>query len=148
MTIKADPIGSLHNVSAQVNTLLRCPTETLIENSGPLLACGILSVRFMILDTVDSINGVAIRLTEERWDHIVGRRPYMATYYEKVLDAVQDPSFILRGARGSLVAVLALGRRRYLLVFYRELSKLDGFIITAYIDDAVDRSKIIWRADR
>jgi hypothetical protein len=102
----------------------------------------------MILATVNSVNGVPIRLTEERWDHIIDRRPDMRPYFDEVLGAVEEPMFILRGRAGALIGVTSLGRKRYLHVFYKEVSRSDGFIITAYIDDTYNRKQIIWRADK
>ena len=98
----------------------------------------------MILDTVYSINHVPIRLTEERWDHIVDRRPYMTAYYEKVLNAVEQPTYILLGHRASPIAVLPIGRWKYLHVVYREVGQHDGFIITAYIKPRVNKRQVIW----
>ncbi|MDW8239537.1 MAG: hypothetical protein RMM98_07975 [Acidobacteriota bacterium] len=63
----------------------------------------------MFLDTEYSINHVPIRLTEERWDHIVDRRPYMTAYYDTVLDAVEQPTYMLLGHRGSPLRVSSLG---------------------------------------
>ena len=51
----------------------------------------------MILGIADSVNGVPIRLTDERWDHVLYRRPEMPSFLETVLDAVGDPEYILRG---------------------------------------------------
>lgn len=101
----------------------------------------------MILDTVDSINGVPIRLTDERWDHIVDAHPYMTTYYEDMLDAVEAPEYILPGFRGSLIAVVVLGRERVLHVMYRELGTDDGFIITAYVKTSFEKKRAVWRRD-
>jgi hypothetical protein len=101
----------------------------------------------MILGIADSVNGVPIRLTDERWEHILYRRPEMASFIETVLDAVGDPEYILRGYKGTLIAVVHLGERSYLNVVYRELSQRDGFIITARIEQRLYRSKIIWRRD-
>lgn len=101
----------------------------------------------MILGISHSKNGVPIRLTDERWEHILYRRPEMASFIETVLDGVQDPEYILRGHKGTLIAVVHLGERSYLNVVYRELSQKDGFIITARIERHLDRSKIIWRKD-
>ena len=101
----------------------------------------------MILGTADSVNGVPIRLTDERWDHILYRRPDMASFIETVLDAVVDPEYILRGYKGTLIAIVHLGERSYLNVIYRELSQTDGFIVTARIERRLDKSKIIWRRD-
>jgi hypothetical protein len=36
----------------------------------------------MILGLADSVNGVPIRLTDERWEHIVDRRLNMASFIE------------------------------------------------------------------
>ena len=40
---------------------------------------------------VRSRNGVAIRLTDERWEHIAGRHPEMKTQKERVLQTVTEP---------------------------------------------------------
>ena len=85
------------------------------------------------MDRVYSVNGVPIRLTQERWEHIVSNKPYMETYYERVLDAVERPTWVLQGYAGALAAVLTLGKQGYLHVVYRELNRTDGFIITAFI---------------
>ena len=100
----------------------------------------------MILGSVPSINGVPIRLTDERWAHILDDHPeFRATDLELLLDAVGHPNYILRGQAGSNIAVLILGRSSYLHVAYREVSRKDGFIITAGIRPAIDKKKIIWR---
>ena len=96
------------------------------------------------MEVVQSVNGVPIRLTEERWWHIVSNKPYMETLQERVLDAVESPTCILRGYGGALVAVLSLSRRRYLHVVYRELSREDGFVITAFISDSYNRGLVQW----
>ena len=64
----------------------------------------------MILGTADSVNGVPIRLTYERWEHILYRRPDMASFIETVLDAVVDPEYILRGYKGTLDRGCSFGR--------------------------------------
>ncbi len=92
-----------------------------------------------------SINNVPIRLTDERWEHIVDDHPYMSGYLEAVLAAVANPEYILRGHRGALIAVVALGKKTFLHVLYRELSKRDGFIISAFTDSEFDRDKILCR---
>jgi len=100
----------------------------------------------MILDIVESIEGVPIRLTDERWEHIC-LHPNMSGFYEAVLQAVNNPEFVLRGQRGAKVAVLNVGRRKWLHVIYRELGVKDGFIVSAFIDDDYDSKLIIWRRD-
>jgi hypothetical protein len=91
-----------------------------------------------------SVNSVPIRLTEERWEHIVGNKPYMEACYERMLDAIEKPTCVLRGYAGSLVAVLSVGRQGYLHVVYKEISQEDGFIITAFVARKYNRRMIIW----
>jgi len=95
-----------------------------------------------------SVNGVPVRLTEERWGHIVENKPYMKAYYERVLATVENPTWILRGYGGALIAVLSLGRRQFLNVLYREVSRQDGFIITAFVSRRINRGDIIWPKER
>ena len=91
-----------------------------------------------------SVNGVPIRLMEERWQHIIDNKPYMMGFHDKILEAIENPTWILRGYAGSLIAVQPAGRRRYLHVIYKEVSHEDGFIITAYIARKLNRRVIIW----
>lgn len=78
-----------------------------------------------------SKNGVLIRLTEERWRHIVLMHPSLSNKQTQVLRSVENPDYILRGKEGEMLAVLRLSIRLYLVVIYKELAH-DGFIITAY----------------
>ncbi|HBY93891.1 MAG: hypothetical protein M5U01_20995 [Ardenticatenaceae bacterium] len=97
------------------------------------------------MDIALSVNGVPIRLTTERWFHIVENHDDLAGYYDDVLDSVEDPDLVLRGYRGALIAVHGHGRKRYLMVVYREVSADDGFVITAYFTSKIDRGKAIWK---
>ena len=91
-----------------------------------------------------SVNGVPIRFTEERWEHIVSNKPYMESYYERILDAIEKPTLVLRGYAGALIAVLSVGRQRYLHVVYKEISPEDGFVITGFIARKYNRRMIVW----
>jgi hypothetical protein len=62
-----------------------------------------------------------------------------------VLETVENPNMILRGYRGTLIAVRNYGHQRYLMVIYRQVSANDGFIITAYFTSKIDRKKAIWQ---
>ena len=101
----------------------------------------------MVMENVYSVNNVLIRLTEERWEHIVDRRPYLASYYDRILDAIERPTYLLRGYKGALIAVASLSRFKYLHVVYREVSLDDGFIVTAYVARSVNKRRAIWRED-
>ena len=97
------------------------------------------------MDLTLSIEGVPIRLTPERWFHIVENHDDLAGYYDNVLETVENPEIVLRGYRGSLIAARSYGHRRYLMVAYRQVSAGDGFIITAYFTTKIDRKNAIWK---
>ncbi|MBI1927385.1 hypothetical protein HYR99_24495 [Candidatus Poribacteria bacterium] len=97
------------------------------------------------MDFALSIEGVPIRLTTEQWFHIVENHEDLAGYYDDVLETIENPDIVLRGHQGSLIAARGYGRKRYLMVVYRQVSKNDGFIITAYFTNKIDRKKAIWK---
>jgi len=92
-----------------------------------------------------SVDGVPIRLTDERWFHIVENHDDMAGYSDDVLETIENPAMILPGHRGSLMATRSCGHKRLLVVIYRKISRQDGFGITAFFTDEVDQKKAIWK---
>ena len=101
----------------------------------------------MILGIADSVNGVPIRLTDERWEHILDSHPEMASFRETLLDAVENPDYILESRRGALAAVIVLGRKAFLHVFYVEKGRHDGFILSARMEEKMDKAMVIWRKE-
>ncbi len=97
------------------------------------------------MDIAYSVNGVPIRLTYERWFHITENHDDLASYYFQVLEAIEKPEFIVRGNRGTLKATKNIGKNKWLVVVYREISKKDGFIITAYFLDERAKGDVIWQ---
>jgi len=98
--------------------------------------------------TVSSKNGVPIRLTAERWSHITEEHCELAGMREGVLEAVSDPSFVLAGNHGELIAVREVGEGKFLVAVYRELAD-DGFVITAFLThrgSAFSRRERVWPA--
>ena len=97
------------------------------------------------METTFSVNDVPIRLTYERWFHITENHDDLASYYFQVLEVVEKPEFIIRGNKGTLKAVKNMGKDRWLTVVYKEISKRDGFIITAYFLNKRPKGDVIWR---
>ncbi len=58
-------------------------------------------------ETVTSKNGVAIRLTDERWTHITEEDAELAGFKRDVLETVAQPEQILAGGAGELLALRA-----------------------------------------
>ena len=92
-----------------------------------------------------SVNKVSVRLTYERWYHIIENHEELASYFFDVLDTVENPDFIVRGNKGSLKAVKNMGKNKWLIVLYREISKKDGFVITSYFLDSKPKGAVIWQ---
>ena len=97
------------------------------------------------MDIAYSVNGVPVRLTHERWYHITENHDDLASYFFDVLDVVENPEMVVKGNHGTLKAARNFGRKKWLVVVYRETSKTDGFVITAYFLDAKPQGEIIWR---
>ncbi len=96
------------------------------------------------MDIARSVNGVPIPLTHEQWYYIVENDNEMSGYFHDVQETVETPEFVIGGNSGTLKATRNRGRRRWLVVVYRELSRSDGFIITAYFLDAKPKGKNEW----
>ena len=99
---------------------------------------------------VQSHNGVPIRLTEERWRHVVARHPEMGTLREEVLETIVHPELIQGGDSGDILAVRFWPKTpltgKFLVVAYRELGNEDGFVLTAYLTNRPsDKRKILWK---
>jgi hypothetical protein len=56
-------------------------------------------------ETVTSKNGVAIRLTDERWSHITEEHTELAGLKRDVLETVSEPERILPGGAGERLAL-------------------------------------------
>lgn len=104
----------------------------------------------MFIGGAPSINGVAIRLTEERWLHITSSHPEIeiGDFYF-IFETIEDPEVVFRGDADELLAVKKRPRKdQWLVVVYKEtIRKKDGFVITAYITTDFRwllKRKIIW----
>ena len=100
----------------------------------------------LMTETVLSKNGVLIRLNAERWSHITEEHCELAGMREDVLETISDPSRILAGNHGELMAVREIGKGKFLVSVYRELDT-DGFVITAFITrriESLKRRKQLW----
>jgi len=100
------------------------------------------------MDEIKSKNDIPIRLTEERWFHITEEHSEMAGYYFEVLETVEEPEAIYEGKMGELLAVREVENGKNIVVVYRELSKEDGFVITAFLTKRkkqFERRRKIWK---
>ena len=102
-----------------------------------------------MVSTVGDVGGWPIRLSDERWGHIVRRHPEMRTERARVLETVSQPHYILEGDRGTLMAVRLYDRtpltRKHCVVVYRRIGLSDGFVVTAYFTSSTARwRRAVW----
>ena len=96
-----------------------------------------------------SVNSIPIRLTDERWTHIVENHDDIAGYYFDVLETIANPTWIFEGEENELWAVKLVSERKAILVIYKELKdQNDGFVITAFFTTKIRkllRRKTLWQ---
>jgi hypothetical protein len=99
---------------------------------------------------VTSHSGAPIRLTDERWQHIIRRHPEMESQRDRVLETVAQPEMIQQGDFEELLAIRFYARTpltsKFLVVAYRETNSEDGFVVTAYLTrQPSSRRIILWK---
>jgi len=102
------------------------------------------------MNTVKSVNGIPIRMTHERWFHIIENHDDLAGRFSEILSTVEYPDYVIKGYGNALIALKELESGKYFAVVYKELSNKDGFIITAYITSKIkiEKQVILWQRQR
>ena len=98
------------------------------------------------MQQTNSVNGIAIRLTDERWVHISENHCEMAGLKLEVLETVAEPDRVFAGDLGELLAIKEQEQGKYIVVAYSE-SGQDGFVITAFLTrriGSLERRKQVW----
>ena len=93
-----------------------------------------------------SKNGIVIRLTDERWSHIVEEHAELIELRTEVMTTIEDPVRIVAGGEEEMLALRELELGKFLVVVYRELVG-DGFVITAFVTcrlRSIERRKQLW----
>ena len=100
------------------------------------------------MNSVQSINNVNIRLTDERWRHITEEHSELAGYFYDVLESISNPDYIYKGQNEELLAVKEILPLKSLVVIYKETNKKDGFVITAFITKRkkqLEKRELLWQ---
>ena len=95
-------------------------------------------------EIVESVSGVPIRLTAERWRHISEGHPDLAGKQAEILATIRSPDLVQEGDFDTLLAA----RKQddlYLVVVYRELSASDGFVVAVYRARRLRQRNEVWR---
>ena len=91
------------------------------------------------MDIAISVHGVPIRLTDERWRHIVDRHPEIESHLADLLVTIREPEAVMDAGGGALLAHRGLNRAQHIVVLYREVSREDGFVITSLLTSRLER---------
>jgi len=100
----------------------------------------------VVVGTAISANKKQIRLTTERWFHISQNHPEIAGEAFTVLEAVDDPDWVLEGLKDELLAVKK-SDHKYFVTVYKE-NKKGGFVVTAFVTKHrrwLFRRKVTWK---
>jgi hypothetical protein len=103
-----------------------------------------------VLQTTTSVFGHTIRLTVQQWAHITEAHDYMAGNMDKVLETVAEPSRVMAGEQGELLALRDYKStnitEKTAVVVYRD--EPDGFVITAFFTSKPEKIKrkgaVVW----
>lgn len=76
-----------------------------------------------MLTTVTSRNGVLIRLTDERWNHITEEHGELVGMRLDVLATISEAECIYAGKEGELLATKKAAGGKWLVSVYRELHR-------------------------
>jgi hypothetical protein len=93
-----------------------------------------------------SVTGSAIRLTAERWAHIVDTHCELAGLREELLETIARPDRVLAGVEEERLSIREIESGKWLVVVYRETVG-DGFVITAFLTRrhrSLDKRQQLW----
>ena len=99
------------------------------------------------MEVAYSKHRIPIRLSPDRWAHIVEHHDDLAGYRDHVLETIEGPNAVARGKAGELLALKSMGDRT-LVVVYREVSRTDGFVITAFFTTQpgrIHKRGLVWQ---
>ncbi|SFF93282.1 hypothetical protein SAMN05660649_00066 [Desulfotomaculum arcticum] len=65
----------------------------------------------VLIGVAISVNGVPIRLTDERWKHIVIGHPELKDLFTEVINTIREPLSVRLGNNDELLAVQRIGGR-------------------------------------
>ncbi|HLG29655.1 MAG TPA: hypothetical protein VI387_05535 [Candidatus Brocadiales bacterium] len=104
-----------------------------------------------MIGAVVSKNGKKIRLTAERWSHIVESHDYMAGNQDMVFESLEDPDKIISGGKKEFIAIKHYDKtsisEKHVIVIYKEEDK-GGFVITAFMTskpEKIIKKGVIWK---
>lgn len=104
-----------------------------------------------MIGSIISKNRIDIRLTAERWSHIVEAHDYMAGNQDLVFETIESPDCIVQGEKDELIAIKHYQKtsisEKNVVVVYKETAD-DGFIITTFMTskpEKIFKRGVLWK---
>jgi hypothetical protein len=104
-----------------------------------------------MIGSVISKNGKEIKLSEERWYHIVESHDYMAGNQDIIFETLESPDIILEGKKEEFIALKYYAKtsisEKHAVVIYKEQEK-DGFVITTFMTskpESIIQKGVVWK---
>ena len=96
--------------------------------------------------------GRAIRLTNERWTHIISHHPVIKNLKEEMKETLRDPEIVRRSVYDPSVLIYYRYFKdvfggKYIAVVVK-VNNIKGFILTSYVTDRVKRGDEVWRKEQ
>lgn len=85
------------------------------------------------MDLVNSVHDIPIRITDERWLHIVEEHSELSGRYYEVLETIGNPDAVYEGSQSECLAVKKIAEAKFLVAIYKIMAPNDGFLITAFL---------------
>ena len=113
----------------------------------------------MVIGSVNSKNGIVIRLTAERWSHTESSSAQALLKHmiiwrgnqDIVFETIEKPDKIIEGDKSERFAVKYYPKtsisEKYVVVIYKEQT-IDGFVITAFMTskpEKIIKKGVIWK---
>ena len=89
--------------------------------------------------------GFHVKLTDERYFHIITRHPEILDKENELKAALENPEFIKRSLDDSNILLFyKASGKEYIVVVVKDAGG-GGFILTAYITDFIKEGDIVWK---
>lgn len=96
--------------------------------------------------------GRKIRLTDERYKHIIEKHPEIKDQEEKIKETLRKPELVKKSVYSNDVLIFYKYYKqtpvteKYLTVGIKLLNG-EGFVVTVYFTDRIKEGEIIWKED-
>ena len=97
----------------------------------------------MVASEFEDLHGRKIKLTAERWTHIVLRHPEVSVHFNDISSVLNDPDIIIRSRFEENARLYHKKYKDYYLVVVVDTFK--KFVVTAYASYHIKKGDLEWK---